>query len=680
MDNDLAPGGGASVELAQRSPELYRMYTGRSVSPSSRSSQSASKQTGNTLRAAIEDYSKRDFVSVTMDAHSIDEHEQAYLQIQDQFIEIAEVQNVSIPYAEDVMRRILARFPSIDFDSWLLALREALVHARAQGLTSMMVSDDTHTSGDVRATAPSTMDIDRVISLVCTPQHLQYRKNINKWLHLTWGEKTWREVQNCAHSPGRAEPRNTKSGQKKTTKQKKTAADPAGVSKVIKLRNIAQPSSRLTRSTTTAIKDVQSSERCNSKKPVPRSSAATASSRPSHTILLKLTGLKSGQPRVQGSIRPATIAQHRKRKASEITAANTSDAPAAKKIIQLAPTSNTMHPTIRPLASATQHISVGNNLTASGTRKRVRIQENVVNRPQRSIRNAYHPANTAVANASSGSNKPNKRKASEPEPTESGLTGKKPAKRHRPTSSKPKAKGTTSARPQPSRSTIDASSVSPTAQTTAVTSATSATGAGIPAHSIIRGKDGFELIGPRPSFVVGHDQTDKLTMHYFCNDKDGTRVKKFHTWSKTGERKVSDLDWGSAAEMTNLNKWANQWLRRWGCPPLREDMTLRKWTEEECQWLRDQAGRYKDADPRPSAKQMCEEFNQFWAGRCEAYVDENGEAKQTDPRPNRTVHGITSHVNRHNLWATLYESDGAGVGGNMKTNEQSVISVAVGDA
>ncbi|GME47707.1 hypothetical protein GTA08_BOTSDO04242 [Neofusicoccum parvum] len=367
-------------------------------------------------------------------------------------------------------------------------------------------------------------------------------------------------------------------------------------------------------------------------------------------------------------MRPATVAQHRKRKANEIHATNTSDAPVVKKIIQSAPTPNTTHPTIGPLASAAQHIPGSNNLTAAGTRKSVRIQENVVNRPQRSIRSAYLPANTAVANASSGSNKPNKRKSSEPEPTESGLTGKKPAKRHRPASSKPEAKKATSARPQPSRSTPDASSVSPTAQTTAVKNTTSATGAGIPAYSIVRGKDGFELIGPRPSFVVGQDQTDKLTIHYFCNDKDGSRVKKSHTWSKTGERKVSDLDWDSAVEMANLNKWANQWLRRWGCPPLREDMTLRKWTEEECQWLRDQAERHKYADPRPSAKQMCEEFNRFWAGRCEMYVDENGEAKQTDPRPNRTVHGITSHVNRHNLWVTLYESDGAGVGGKLKAN------------
>lgn len=433
-----------------------------------------------------------------MDVHSIAEHEQAYLQFQDQLIEIAEVQNVPVPYAEDVMRRILTSFPNIDFDSWLLALREALVHARAQGLTSMMVSDDAHTSGDVRATAPSTMDIDRVISLVCTPQHLQYRKNTNKWLHLTWGEKTWREVQNCAHSPGRAEPRRTKSGQKKITKQKKKVADPAGVRKVVKLRNLAQPSGRLTRSASTAIRDVQSSEKGNSKKPVPRSSAATDSCRYSHTFLLKLTGLKSGQPRVQGSMRPATVAQHRKRKANEIHATNTSDAPVVKKIIQSAPTPNTTHPTIGPLASAAQHIPGSNNLTAAGTRKSVRIQENVVNRPQRSIRSAYLPANIAVANASSGSNKPNKRKASEPEPTESGLTGKKPAKRHRPASSKPEAKKATSARPQPSRSTPDASSVSPTAQITAVKNTTSATGAGIPAYSIVRGKDGFELIGPAP--------------------------------------------------------------------------------------------------------------------------------------------------------------------------------------
>ncbi|EKG16785.1 hypothetical protein MPH_05988 [Macrophomina phaseolina MS6] len=166
----------------------------------------------------------------------------------------------------------------------------------------------------------------------------------------------------------------------------------------------------------------------------------------------------------------------------------------------------------------------------------------------------------------------------------------------------------------------------------------------------VRGENGFELIGPRHTFVRGVDQSAFLTIHYYINKPDGTRTR--HAWEYP-PRKQQTIDWNSDATIAAVSKWYNQYLAREGCDRLRKGTADATYREPEMQWLRDYNEAHKDDDPRPKVEQMRQAFNERWVGVEVPYVDKSGQEMKTAPREERTMGGFSSFVGRKNLLPDL---------------------------
>ncbi|KAL0254504.1 hypothetical protein SLS55_009980 [Diplodia seriata] len=79
--------------------------------------------------------------------------------------------------------------------------------------------------------------------------------------------------------------------------------------------------------------------------------------------------------------------------------------------------------------------------------------------------------------------------------------------------------------------------------------------------------------------------------------------------------------------------------------------TATPWSEQEKQWLRDQATRYKHVRPRPSNRQLVREFNEFWVGK--QVLGGHGTKKGpvlSRPRAPRSERAVETVVRRYGLW------------------------------
>ncbi|KAK0647782.1 hypothetical protein DIS24_g7424 [Lasiodiplodia hormozganensis] len=171
------------------------------------------------------------------------------------------------------------------------------------------------------------------------------------------------------------------------------------------------------------------------------------------------------------------------------------------------------------------------------------------------------------------------------------------------------------------------------------------------ARGLITGARGFRTVAPLPRFVAnGEDQSDKLVLHYWQDDKDG--VPRFHTQRYRPRGALKDgIDWADEAHMATLNRWAMQQVLRKGAARARPSMREREWVPEETAFLRELADKHKD-DAKVVRKDLFDQFNEKFADKDVEVTGRDG-VKKVMRRFRRTNEALTSHAERTGAFAAL---------------------------
>lgn len=171
-------------------------------------------------------------------------------------------------------------------------------------------------------------------------------------------------------------------------------------------------------------------------------------------------------------------------------------------------------------------------------------------------------------------------------------------------------------------------------------------------RGLITGARGFRTIQPLPRFVAnGEDQSAKLVLHYWQDDKDG--VPRFHTQRYRPRGALKDgIDWADEAHMATLNRWAMQQVLRKGAARARPSMREREWAPEETAFLRELADRHKDDDAKVVRKDLFDQFNERFADKDVEVTGRDG-VKKVMRRFRRTNEALTSHAERTGAFAAL---------------------------
>lgn len=170
-------------------------------------------------------------------------------------------------------------------------------------------------------------------------------------------------------------------------------------------------------------------------------------------------------------------------------------------------------------------------------------------------------------------------------------------------------------------------------------------------RGLITGARGFRTIQPLPRFVAnGKDQSAKLVLHYWQDDKDG--VPRFHTQRYRPRGALKDgIDWADEAHMATLNRWAMQQVLRKGAARARPSMREREWAPEETAFLRELADKHKD-DAKVVRKDLLDQFNDKFADKDVEVTGRDG-VKKVMKRFRRTNEALTSHAERTGAFAAL---------------------------
>lgn len=179
----------------------------------------------------------------------------------------------------------------------------------------------------------------------------------------------------------------------------------------------------------------------------------------------------------------------------------------------------------------------------------------------------------------------------------------------------------------------------------------------------ITGANGFRLLHPQPIFKRGTNGTAMLTMRYV---ERGNPLPQRITYAARGALKHRAIDWHSDADISRLNNWACQFLRRKGCASLRGDMQERVWQEEEVEWLRREGGVLRGervwGTKGAFAGELARRFNEVWEGR-EVGVLKGGRRVVVE-RGGRSVQAVQTRAEKEGVMV------GVGMGGRGRRGEE----------